>query len=246
MSAYETLAGRYDALTQDVPYEKFLAFYLRLLKKYRCTAQTVLDLACGTGSLSVLLAQAGCRVIGADCSEQMLTEAAQKTQGMENAPFFILQKMQNLRLPEQVDAAICCLDGINYLTSPADCKKAFRRVYDALRPGGLFIFDINSAYKLRNLDGQIFLDETEDTYCVWRAEFDKRKNICFYGFDLFLRQGERWARSDELHAEYAYSQSELTAYLREAGFSKIGVYGDRVLRAPKETEQRIFFAAKKE
>ena len=246
MSAYDALAGSYDTLTQDVPYEKLLAFYFRLLKKYRCEAKTVLDLACGTGSLSVLLAQAGLRVIGADCSEQMLTEAAAKSQSMENAPFFIRQKMQELRLPEPVDAAICCLDGINYLTKPADCKKTFRRVFDALSPGGLFIFDINSAYKLRGLDGQIFLDETDDAYCVWRAEFDEKKNICFYGFDLFQRQGESWARSDELHAEYAYSQDELTEYLHEAGFARVGVYGDRVLRAPKETEQRIFFAAKKE
>ena len=246
MSAYETLAESYDALTQDVPYEKLLAFYFRLLKKYRCEAQTVLDLACGTGSLSVLLAQAGCDVIGADCSVQMLTEAVRKTEGMENAPFFIRQEMQKLHLPAPVDAVICCLDSINYLTKPDHCRKTFRRVFDALNPGGLFVFDINTPEKLHALDGQVFLDETDDTYCVWRAEFDRRKNICYYGFDLFRKQGESWRRSGELHAEYAYSPQELTAYLQEAGFSDIQTFGDRVLRRPKENEQRIFFAAKKE
>ena len=135
MSAYEALAASYDALTYDVPYAKILAFWQKLCKKYRCTPQTVLDLACGTGSLSVLLAQAGYGVIGADCSEQMLTEAAAKTQGMENAPFFIRQKMQNLRLPKPVDAVICCLDSLNYLTKPDDCRKTIRRVKAGGRVG---------------------------------------------------------------------------------------------------------------
>ena len=246
MSAYETLAGAYDELTWDVDYEKILAFWETLLARHHLRPETVLDLACGTGSLSALLAARGYRVLGADQSEQMLTEAARKTAGMENAPYFIRQSMQRLRLPEPVDAAVCCLDSINYLAKPADCREALRRVYEALKPGGLFVFDINTPYKLKSLDGQVFLDEKDDVYCVWRAEFDARRNLCRYGMDIFRRRGALWQRSFEEHLEYAYSPEELTQYLKEAGFTKVRRYGDRRLRAPRDTELRVYFAAQKE
>ena len=247
MSAYEALAASYDSLTYDVDYEKILQFYERLFRRYHLQPQTVLDLACGTGSLSVLLAGRGYRVLGADRSEEMLMEASRKAAQMEgNAPYFICQPMQRLRLPQPVDAVVCCLDSINYLTKPADCARAFVRVFQALLPGGVFIFDINTPYKLKGLDGQVFLDENEDTYCVWRAEFDDKKNICFYGMDLFQREGEVWFRSSEEHAEYAYSPDELERYLREAGFTRVERFADRKLKAPEETELRIYFAARKE
>ena len=248
MSAYESLAFSYDALTYDIPYEKIAAYFQTLLRKSGVTAETVLDLACGTGSLSVLLAQLGYRVLGVDCSEEMLTVASEKASELELAqpPFWVCQKMQRLRLPEPVDAAICCLDSVNYVTKPSDLQEAFRRVCAALRPGGLFVFDINTPYKLRGLDGQVFLDETEDAYCVWRTEFSEKRRLCRYGIDLFQRSGEVWLRSQEEHLEYAYTPEELTQWLREAGFSPVQIYGDRTLRAPKDDALRIWFAAKKE
>lgn len=248
MSAYESLAFSYDALTYDIPYEKIAAYFQTLLRKSGVTAETVLDLACGTGSLSVLLAQMGYRVLGVDCSEEMLTVASEKASELELAqpPFWVCQKMQRLRLPEPVDAAVCCLDSVNYVTKPKDLQEAFRRVYAALRPGGLFVFDINTPYKLRGLDGQVFLDETEDAYCVWRTEFSEKRRLCHYGIDLFQRSSDVWLRSQEEHLEYAYTPEELTQWLREAGFSPIQIYGDRTLRAPKDDALRIWFAAKKE
>lgn len=246
MSAYENLAFSYDALTYDIPYGKILEFWEALLRRYHVQPKTVLDLACGTGSLSVLLAEKGYQVIGADISPDMLTVAAEKTMDMEeNRPLFICQPMQRLRLYQPVDAVICALDSVNYVTKPADLQKAFRRVYDALTPGGLFLFDINTPCKLRGLDGQVFLDETEDSYCVWRAVFDERRNVCRYGIDLFQLTGESWERSFEEHIEYAYAPEELTIWLREAGFETVAQYGDRKLRRPNADEQRIYFAAKK-
>lgn len=247
MSAYEALAASYDALTYDVAYEKTLTFFERLCARERVQPHTVLDLACGTGSLSVLLAARGYQVTGADCSAEMLSQAEQKAQQLgPQRPFFICQRMQSLRLPEPVDAVICALDSLNYLQKPADCRKTFRRVYDALRPGGLFVFDINTPYKLRGLDGQVFLDETEDVYCVWRTEFHEKTRLCYYGMDIFQRCGAQWQRSFEEHIEYAYTPQELSQWLAEAGFVRVRQYGERVLRAPKETEQRIYFTARKE
>ena len=246
MSAYEALADSYDSLTLDIPYEQMLAYMETLLQRHGVQPETVLDLACGTGSMSVLLAKRGYRVIAADLSEDMLAVASEKASELEeNFPMFICQRMERLRLPYQVDWVACCLDSLNYVTEPENCKETLRRVYQALTPGGALIFDINSEEKLRGLDGQVFLDENEDTYCVWRAEFEKEENICYYGMDVFQRNGDVWNRSFEEHREYAYSVEQLTGYLRKAGFSTIEVYGDRTLEAPEPGEQRIYFYAQK-
>lgn len=246
MSAYEALAFSYDSLTQDIPYEEMLTYMEALLQRHGVQPQSVLDLACGTGSMSVLLARRGYQVLAADMSEDMLSMAWEKAAELEeNQPFFICQPMQKLRLPYTVDWVVCCLDSLNYVTNPEHCRQAIQRVYNSLSEGGAFIFDINSAEKLRGLDGQIFLDENEDTYCVWRAEFDLEENICYYGMDLFQRSGKTWERSFEEHREYAYTVEQLTGYLQEAGFRKIEVYGDRTMELPSPGEQRIYFYAQK-
>lgn len=246
MMAYDALASAYDALTWDIPYEKILDFWETVLREEGKCPETVLDLACGTGSLSVLLAQRGYAVLGADCSEEMLTAASEKAAELENPPFFVCQQMQKLCLPYPVDWIVCCLDGINYLTNPADCKKTLHRCYESLNKGGMLCFDINSAYKLKNLDGQVWLDENEDTYCVWRTEFDEQEHICFYGVDLFTREGAVWHRDFEEHRQYAYTVEELTEYLQEAGFSDIRFYADLTMAAPTPTAQRIFVSCVKE
>ena len=123
--------------------------------------------------------------------------------------------------------------------------RAFRRVKLFLNPGGLFIFDINSAEKLAGLDGQVFLDEREDVYCVWRAEFSKRSRVCSYFMDIFRLDEKtgRWDRGEELHRERAYTVDELTGLLREAGFTRIKVYGDKKMCPPRPGGERLFFAA---
>lgn len=246
MSVYGALAGSYDELTYDIPYETMLAFWEAVLVDAGKRPETVLDLACGTGSLSVLLAEKGYRVLGVDRAEEMLTEAMDKVADLENPPYFILQSMEKLFLPHPVDWVVCCLDGINYLTDPRDCQKTFSRVWDSLAPGGMFTFDLNSPQKLRSLDGQVWLDETEDSYCVWRTEFEKEENICYYGVDLFTRQGDLWQRDFEEHCQYAYSVEQIMEYLARAGFAKIQVYGDFTKDAPTEATQRLFFSAVKE
>ncbi len=247
MSCYEALAASYDGLTRDIPYEKYLRFFKTLLRRHGVTATTVLDLACGTGSLSVLLAKHGYEVLGVDRSEEMLTVAAEKAMELEeNQPFFVAQPMQRLKIPEPVDACVCALDSINYVTKPQDVQKAFRRVYESLRPGGLFVFDINTPYKLESLDGQVFLDETEDSYCVWRAVYDKRHSLCRYGMDLFQQANDGlWERSFEEHVERAYTPAELSQWLTDAGFAQVERFANLRLEAPEVDELRIFFAAKK-
>lgn len=245
MGAYEALARSYDRLTNDVDYRSTVAFYREILKREGLRPRTAVDLACGTGSVALLLAQMGMEVIGVDLSEEMLTVAAGKAQEMDKPPVFVWQPLQKLCLPRAVDLAVCALDSLDYITDPADCAEAIRRVYQALNPGGIFIFDVNTPEKLRAMDGQVFLDEDDDVYCVWRGEFDEKTNICSYGMDLFQRRGRSWERSFEEHREYAYSASQLTDYLKAAGFTHISVYGDKTFALPREEEQRMYLKARK-
>ena len=245
MDAYHNLAASYDRLTNDVDYEATVAFYEEILKREGLAPRTVVDMACGTGSVSEILARKGYEVTGVDLSEEMLTEAMMKTMDMENHPMFSCQNLRDLRLPRAVDMAVCALDSLDYITDPADCEAAIRRAYRVLNPGGIFIFDVNTPEKLRAMDGQMFIDEDDDVFCVWRGEFDEETNICSYGMDLFQREGEKWVRSFEEHQEYAYSREQLMGYLKKAGFTGIEVYADRLFEAPREGEQRIYFKARK-
>ena len=242
MSAYDALAASYDDLTVDVRYEKRADFIEKLFRRSRIPVHTVLDLACGTGAMTWLLTARGYELIAVDGSEDMLAAAMSKSGTVEGiAPIFLHQSMPKLDLYGTVDAAICCLDSLNYLTRPADVQRTFQRLHLFIAPGGLLVFDINTVEKLAALDGQVFLDETEDTYCVWRTEY--RRGLCTYYVDLFRQQsGGTWERDLEVHRQRAYTVEELTAWLTEAGFGDIRVYGDGKLRRPKEDEQRIYFS----
>ena len=152
--------------------------------------------------------------------------------------------MPDLDLYGTVDAAICCLDSINYLTSPKDVQRTFQRLHLFIAPGGMLIFDILSPGRLQSLDGQVFLDEREDVYCVWRSSFEKRSGICSYWMDIFTRREDGcWSRAGEEHRQRAYAVDELRAWLLEAGFDRIRTYGDCRMSGPKEDAQRIYFSA---
>lgn len=245
MASYEFLAGSYDELTTDVDYGLWADYVERHFARLKRPVKRVLDLACGTGSLTAQLAARGYEMVGVDKSSDMLAVAEEKCRELNPTPRFFRMGMESLRLPEPVDACICCLDSVNYVLKPALLRRAFRRVYDCLAPGGLFLFDADTPEKLRAMDGEVFLDETEDSYCVWRGEFSKRRNVCTFWMDIFRREGENWSRGWELHEEYAYSMEELEAYLKEAGFETIKQFGELKLRPPREGEQRVFFAAGK-
>ena len=245
LDAYHELAQSYDRLTNDVDYGATVDFYFEILQKEGLQPRTAVDLACGTGSVALLLAQKGLQVTAVDMSWEMLMVAQQKAAEADVYPQFACQRLQQLRLPRAVDLAVCALDSIDYILDPGDCQEAIRRVYKALNPGGCFIFDVNTPEKLHAMDGQVFLDEDDDVYCVWRGEFDEETNICSYGMDLFQRKGTVWHRSFEEHREYAYSAEQLVGYLKNAGFTSIAVYGDRKFAPPAAGEQRIYLKARK-
>ena len=243
--AYTVLAQSYDRLTADVDYEKWADYVERHFRRLKRPVRTVAELGCGTGSLTLLLARRGYAVTAADLSPDMLTLADQKCEGL--GVRFLCQDMSRLSLPQPVDAVVSCLDSVNYVTRPAALRRTFRRVRQALAPGGLFLFDAKTPAALEGADGQTYLDEDEGLFCVWRGEYSPKRRVCGYGLDLFVREEDgSWSRGGEYHEEYAYTPEELEGFLREAGFSKIKRYGDKTMSAPREGAQRVFFAAEKE
>ena len=239
MSSYDALAASYDGLMADGIYRRRADYLEKLFQKSAIPVRTVLDLACGTGTIACLLAAKGYDVTATDLSEEMLTQGMNKAAALERPPFFLLQSMPKLHLLEPVDAAVSTLDSLNYLTREKDIRETFRRVFRYLKPGGSFIFDVNTPYKLRRMDCQLYTDETEESYCVWRTFFSEKQKICTYQVDLFrLRPDGAWERDYEEHRERAWSAAELTELLSAAGFERIRITGDLSERAPKDTEDR--------
>lgn len=245
MEAYNALARYYDVFNADVPYDGILAFYEALFARAGIAPQLVLDLACGTGAMSVRLAEAGHEVIGVDASSEMLAMAYGRYVDEDKiAPIYLCQRMENLDLYGTIDAAVSCLDSICYVTDPAVLQKAFARVRLFMNPGGVFIFDINSAYRLRNLDEYAFTRECERAFCVYQADFDQEEQILTYTLDLFEQDGKRYRRFTEYHRERAYEIDTLISMLKEAGFTDVEVFGDCRMEPPTPEEGRIFFLAK--
>ncbi|MEG1988928.1 MAG: methyltransferase domain-containing protein [Oscillibacter sp.] len=246
MSSYDALSGAYDALMADASYCKRADYLERQFRKSAIPVRTVLDLACGTGTIACLLAERGYQVVATDGSEEMLTQAMVKAEALSAPPLFLHQSMPRLRLLEPVDAVVSTLDSLNYLTSVKDLRETFRRVYRWLKPGGQFLFDVNSAYKLRGMDGGLWIDEKPDTCCVWRTEFSQKTQICTYWVDLFrLRPDGAWNRDFEEHREKAWEEDALRTYLAEAGFAKVTVSGDLKCSPPKPDENRLIFRCEK-
>lgn len=246
MSQYGFLAGSYDGLTGDVDYEGLADYIERRFRAARCPVRTVLDLACGTGTLTWLLARRGYEMIGVDISQEMLAQAMDKEEKAPVAPLFLNQPMEKLDLYGNIDACVCCLDSVNYVTRPVALRRAFKRVHLFLTPGGLFLFDVRTPEALAAMDGQVCLDESQDVYCLWRGRFSKKTRICTYEMDIFRREGELWRRGEETHRERAYELEELTGMLRAAGFQKVWRYGGRTGRPPRDGDDRVFFVARKE
>lgn len=240
MSCYDALAPWYDSLTGDVPYGAIADFYESVFQDDGGEFRLLLDLCCGTGSMTWELAGRGYEMIAADRSVDMLMQAQAKQGKCAVQPLFLCQAAEELDLYGTVDAAVCCLDGFNYI--PADTlPEVFRRLHLFIRPGGLLIFDIRTPDFLRGLDGQVFVDEKEDVLCLWRADFDDEARALIYGMDLFTRRGRLWERSGEEHIEYAHAPETLRTLLESAGFDNVRLRSD----GPQGGAGRLYIIARR-
>lgn len=240
MNCYNDFAYIYDALTDDVDYDKFLQFIKRIFKLNNLSPQLVLELACGTGNFTKKLSDEGYDVIALDSSEQMLDVAREKCEDV----LFLNQDMTEFELYGTVDAIVCVLDGVNYVTDKRKLQKMFKLCHNYLNYDGLLIFDINSEHKLKNIIGNnTFIQDTEDIFYTWENELIKDK-VNFY-LTFFVKENEEYLRFDEVHTERIYKESELCDMLKKADFEVSGVYGDFDVKKPSKKSERIFICAKK-
>ncbi len=245
-TGYTALASCYDSMTPDVNYSRYAETLLKLTKKYGCDPSIVLDLACGTGSLSFELASRGLEVIGVDSSYDMLSQATMKNTDEENPVLFLCQSMEDLDLYGTVSAVYCCLDSVNHLSGVNALNKAFSKVGLFLEPGGIFIFDVITRERMERLSGQAFVREAEGVFCTYRYLFDPRTSRQHVDLDIFTanRQG-LYRREAETVTETAFSLEELDAALARGGMDRVGLHGEFALRAPREGEERITVVAKR-
>ena len=237
MNCYGPLAGFYDRLTDDVDYTDFADRYEAAFREDGGEFRLLLDLCCGTGSMSLELSHRGYEMIAVDASEDMLMQAREKCADLPVPPLFLLQDAAELDLYGTVDACVCTLEGINYL-NPEKLRQLFARLRLFIRPGGLFLFDVRSPDFLKQMDGITSVDEDEQVFCLWRADFDEELNALIYGMDLFSRQKSGlWRRSREEHVEYAHSAEFLVGLLAECGFSGFSV---------TEEQDRLFLGCRRD
>ena len=243
--AYETFAEFYDKLTSNAEYEERAKYILEVLKKHNHQPGLTLDLACGTGTLTILLKKLGVDIYGIDGSADMLSVALQKAADEGEQILFLRQKMQSLDLYGTIDTCVCTLDSINHITDKAVLKKAFEKVSLFMNPQGIFLFDANTVYKHQKvLSDNVFVFDTDEVYCVWQNN-PAGDRVTDSSLDFFIPEGDTYYRMNESFSERAYTVEELTEMLGIAGFEVEAIYGDLTLESPKEDEQRLQIVARK-
>lgn len=247
MSRYGSFAEYYDSLTSNVDYRKTAEYVSDILNENGINKGILLDLACGTGTMSLIMAQKGYDVIGVDNSPEMLGEAREKAFEAGEDILFLCQDMCSIDLYGTVDCTVCLLDSLNHLESKEELLEAFKRVSLFTVPGGLFVFDVNTEYKHKYVLGDnTFVYENDDVYCVWQNEYDDESKTVEIFLDFFQEENGLYRRSSEYFAERAFSDSDIKKLLSEAGFSAIKAYGELKKTDPSDTEERVFYVARKD
>lgn len=244
--SYTALAKVYDALMRDVAYDEWAVYINSFLLGNGKQGAVIADCACGTGQISIRLAQFGHRVIGVDRSESMLYEAAENARQNGLMIPFVQQDMRKLQLHKRADAIVCACDGVNYLLSASDVRAFFKAAHAALKPGGLLLFDVSSRYKLSHVLGCNTFGEAEDTCAyLWKNSYDAVSHLCEMQLTLFVSKGNLYERFEERHIQRGHSVRELRSWLGAAGFTQVEAYEAFTRNAPADETERIQFAAVK-
>lgn len=241
---YNKFAEIYDKFI-GVDYPKWISYIEAIWEKYELKPELVLDLACGTGNFTVPLADKGYDMIGVDMSAEMLMCAREKAAGKDI--LLLLQDMREFELYGTVDACICMVDSINYILCEDELSAFFSLVHNYLNPEGLFIFDINTVHKFKNVLGaNTFSDIGDDDAIIWENYYDEDNKINEYLVNTFTERDDGlYERHEEIHKQRAYEVSFIKEALLGAKFVVLGVYGELGFDAPTERSEKVFFVAQK-
>lgn len=248
LSGYGSFSYFYDRLTLNISYKERAEYFDRLVKLHGGKKNILLDLACGTGSLSEEFAKMGYDVIAVDGSEEMLSCALDKKFESGLPIQYLCQDMTRLDMFGTIDVTVCALDSLNHLSCKEDIQRTMDRVSLFCEPGGLFLFDVNTAYKHKNiLAGNTFVYDLEDIFCVWQNSFtdssDRRVNI---SLDIFEKESDgRFSRYSEEFSEIAFEKEEYKEMLEKSGMEVLAVYDCDTLKPPRSDSEKLVFAARK-
>lgn len=244
MSGYRHFSQFYDNLTFNVDYKKRADYLQSVLSLCDHDWGLTLDLACGTGTLTVELKRRGVDIFGIDGSPEMLSAAMDKAYDAELQMLFLCQQMEALDLYGTIDTCICTLDSLNHITDKEELQRVFDRVALFMNPDGTFVFDVNTVYKHQQiLANNTFVYDTDSVYCVWQNSL-KENNIVDIELDLFEREGEAYHRYSEHFQERAYAIDELKEMLEHSGFEVKAVYRDMTTEPLKDDSDRAVFVAR--
>lgn len=248
MEQYKDFAFVYDELMNEVDYNGWVKYIEDIIKNENAQVQNILELACGTGNLTIPLTKKNYDIAGIDISEEMLSVAREK--GEKEGIELVLLQQDIAELDFDVpnlDCILCACDGFNYLTYDDELESVFEKSYELLKDDGVFIFDISSYYKLSTILGNnMYGENREDVAYMWQNYFDSEENVVEMELAFFIKEEDgRFTRFEEVHQQRAYTEKEVLKMLKKAGFTNVKTYGDFTFEDPKEDSERIFFVCKK-
>lgn len=247
MEAYTSFAEVYDTFMDNVPYEEWAEYLAELLQEYDIEDGLVLDLGCGTGSLTEILATKGYDMIGADGSAEMLEIAMEKKAQSGHDILYLLQDMREFELYGTVRAVVSVCDCVNYITDEKELEQVFRLVNNYLDPEGIFIFDFNTEYKYKEILGeQTIAEDREDCSFIWDNYYYEDESMNEYELTLFIKEQDSnlYRKYQEMHYQKAYTLDAMRELIEWSGLEFVTAYDAYTRKAPTETSERICVVAR--
>lgn len=245
MASYESFAEVYDLFMDNIPYEDWCTYLHGLLIEYNVEDGLVLELGCGTGSMTELLADCGYDMIGVDNSVEMLEIAQEKKAQSGHDILYLLQDMREFELYGTVRAVVSVCDSMNYVTDADDLLTVFRLVNNYLDPGGIFIFDMNTVYKYDTLGESVIAENRDEGSFIWENWYDEETKINEYDLTLFIREEDGLYRKyEETHYQRAWEPGEIRRLLADAGLQLLAVYDAFTHEPPRPDSERVYFIAR--
>ena len=246
MASYESFASVYDMFMDNIPYEEWCEYLHKLLKHYGVEDGLILELGCGTGSMTELLAARGYDMIGIDNAPDMLEIAQEKKMESGADILYLLQDMREFELYGTVGAIVSVCDSVNYITEEEDLLEVFSLVNNYLDPGGVFIFDLNTEYKYAKILGDsVIAENREESSFIWENWYDEETQINEYDLTLFIREESGlYEKYEETHYQRAYSLDTICQLLEKAGLKLEAIYDAFTMEAPRKRSERVYVVAR--
>ena len=245
--SYSSFASVYDELTVNVDYKRRAEYIANMLREQGIEDGLLLDLACGTGSLSVEFSKMGYEVIATDASPDMLMEARDKAYDEELNIMFLCQRMEETDLYGTVRAIVCALDSINHLSDIETLNKTFSVLKNFIDDGGIMVFDVNTMYKHREVLGNnTFIYDEENVFCAWQNRLLRDERTVNINLDFFRKIGSKYERYNENFNEIAFTDEEIVNAVEQGGFRVVARYDDMTLDKPYDKSERIYYVIRRE